>query len=197
MSFSTLRENTDGLLPGPLGVTGYNGMFVPNMPTVRAGSTSRLVLHHQGSMPSFTSATLLFPKTESVVAVLSSPPPLNDAADRVSQLLAEHIFETKDITDFAKLARDSAEAHIQYCKDISLELDALKKRDATPRPLEQYAGDYYNSIGNLRLQIKLESQELFLLFQGLPSEAYALHHLHSDTFHWHVPYNEDVKRTRS
>ncbi|KAK3377155.1 beta-lactamase/transpeptidase-like protein [Lasiosphaeria ovina] len=203
ISHSTPRENTYALgwvrtqLPGPLGTTGLNGMFVPEMPAVQAGPGSRLVWHHQGSMPGFTSAAFLFPETGSTLAVLSNSLPLNDAADWVGQLLIERIFETKGGPDFVKLAKESAQAHLQYCEEVGLELETLKNNGApASRPFEDYAGDYYNLIGNLRLQVKHDEGKLSLLFQGLPSEAYALHRLDSDTFHWHVPHNEDIKRAR-
>ncbi|KAH6637208.1 putative D-aminoacylase [Chaetomium tenue] len=203
ISNATPRENTYALgwartqLPGPLGATGLNGMFVSEMPTSKAGSKSRLVLHHQGSMPGFTSAAFLFSETGTTLVVLSNSLPLNDAVDWIGQLLIESIFETEGGADSVKLAKESAEAHIQYCKEVGLELEALKNSGTpTSRPFEGYGGHYYNSIGNLCLQIKFEEGKLSLLFQGLLSEAYALHHLDSDTFHWHIHYNEDVRRAR-
>jgi CubicO group peptidase (beta-lactamase class C family) len=202
MSHSGLSEHSYGLgwarnqLPAPLGDTGLNGIFVPQMPTVLAGSKSRLVLSHHGSMPGFTTAAYLFPETATAIVVLTNSLALNDAADWVGQLLIETVFEADHPNDYVALAKSSAEAHLKIYDEIEQELRDEQIPNTSPKAPDAYVGRYWNKIENLCLEVTQSKGDLWLSFQGLFSENYKLKHYNHDTFTWHFTRDEDVRRAR-
>lgn len=71
-----------------MGDVGCNTLLMPEgMLVVAKGVTSRLVVYHQGSLPSALAAVNPFGDTESAMVVLTKPLSLTDTPDWVEQLV--------------------------------------------------------------------------------------------------------------
>lgn len=99
-------------LPGKMGQLGMNpGLMPRGMPVVV--TTPRLVISHQGSMPSALSFVALLPHSKSAVVVTSNALALNDVADWVGQMVLELLVGRKSICDdYLAAARTSAAANL-------------------------------------------------------------------------------------
>ncbi|KIW70018.1 hypothetical protein PV04_02329 [Phialophora macrospora] len=183
-------------LPGELGDTGINGMFVESMPVVDGNSSNPLVLYHLGSMPGFLSCAIIVPELEYVVVVLVNALAISDTADWVGQLLLQTILDSKTKNDYVHIAKESVKSALSFYGQVEADLARERVEGTSPRPLQEYCGTYWNLIENLRLVISEANGALHLSFQGLESETYLLKHYSYDVFTWHVTRDEDVRRAR-
>jgi CubicO group peptidase (beta-lactamase class C family) len=76
-------------LPGRMEAVGCNPSLMPDgMPIVGRGVPSRLVIHHQGSLPGALSAVFLVPESETAIVVMNNSLALNDCPDVRKQTLS-------------------------------------------------------------------------------------------------------------
>lgn len=64
--------------------------------------------------------------------------------------------------------------------------------DTTIRPLEEYAGVYFNGVGNYRISIRVHNGKLVMRFERGKQIAYDLRHYHYDTFSWLISHDRNA-----
>ncbi|KAK1834397.1 penicillin-binding protein [Podospora conica] len=204
----SFREQGYGLgwvraqLPGQLGRTSANPA-IGAQPTAGKGGPSRLVLYHHGLMPGSTSAVLLVPELQLGVVTLQNSMPAIDTADFISQMLLEALLEVPEPNDYVELSRQFYNKATGYVDRVRKELDEKRVPGTQARPLSEYQGRYWNSLGNFFIDIKQSEQGddphqglLTMTANGLPDQVYALEHYNYDTFSWLMSYDETVRRAR-
>ena len=203
---SSLREQGYGLgwaraqLPGQLGRIVFNPI-IGEEPIAGKGGRSRLVLYHHGLMPGSTSAALLVPELQLGVVVLQNSMPVIDTADFIAQLLLEALLEVPEPNDYVSLSQSFYDKAIGHVERVHKQLDGDRAPGTRPRPLSQYEGRYWNSLGNFYIDISINTQTettdgMIMMMNGLPLQTYKLEHHHFDTFSWAMPYDEMVRRGR-
>lgn len=113
-------------LPGVLGAIGCNPGFMESMPTAGRGSDKTVIICHQGSLAGYTSSLFLIPDTESAIVVLSNSISLNNCADWVGQLILEDLLRVEERNDYAKHAKESANAHLAKYPAMRASLEASR-----------------------------------------------------------------------
>ena len=183
-------------LPAPLGSIGTNSMYVSEMPVVGKGSPKRRVWHHNGSLVGFFSSLHILPDDGTAIVVLTNSLANNDCADWIGQYLLETVLDNPDPNDYVKLAQESADKYKSLWTDLRKSHDDDRVPNTSHRPISEYCGSYYNSIGNWRIEVKLESGGLVFEFQGLSEQTYHLTHYNYDTFSWLITPEESIARGR-
>lgn len=84
------------VLPGRLGATGINGMYISAMPVVGRGSKPKLIYHHNGSLAAFLSSVILIPDTNSTIVVFTNSLANNDCDDWIGQLILETLIDSPE-----------------------------------------------------------------------------------------------------
>ncbi|PVI00850.1 beta-lactamase/transpeptidase-like protein [Periconia macrospinosa] len=186
-------------LPGRMGHLGINAdLMVEGMPVVCRGAPSQLAVFHQGSFPGAMSVVILLPGMDVIIVVSTNALALNDVADWIGQLVLEEVVMTFDNlrTDFIELAEISKSENLKWYPELIDNLSREQNKRTSPRPLEQYAGTYWDQLRTFKIEVVLEDGQLYWLFQGLDSEKFALKHYENDCFTWLAPRNELLKRGR-
>ncbi|CAG8389661.1 unnamed protein product [Penicillium salamii] len=183
-------------LPGQLGRTSFNPSIGPE-PITGKGSESRLVLYHHGSMPGSTSCVHLIPELDAFIVVLQNSIAPIDTADFVCQYLLEGFLHTKRPNDFKQLATEFTTRSLGHMDRIKKDLDTNKIVGASPRPLADYTGTYWNQIEDFFIEISEVDGDLQMCFQGRASEMFQLTHYHDDIFSWWMPYDEVARKGRT
>lgn len=184
------------MLPGSLGVTGINGMYVSAMPVVGRGLKPKLIYHHNGSLAAFLSSVILIPDTTSAIVVLTNSLANNDCADWIGQLLLETLIDTPEKNDYEQLARESAKSSVCQWKNIPKSLAKDRDTDTKAKPLSLYSGKYYNSARDWHMEIYHEQDQLYMCIQGDRQLSYTLKHHHNDTFSWALSQDENARLGR-
>ena len=179
-------------LPGRLGATGINGMYVSAMPVVGRGSKPKLVYHHNGSLAAFLSSVILIPDTTSAIVVLANSLANNDCADWIGQMLLETLIDSPEKNDYESLAKASAKSAIYQWKNLPQSLAKDRDSNTTSRPLSSYSGKYYNSAKDWCMEIYHEQDQLYMCIQGDRQLNYTLRHHHNDTFSWDLSQDENA-----
>lgn len=183
-------------LPGSLGATGINGMYISAMPVVGRGSKPKLIYHHNGSLAAFLSSVILIPDTNSAIVVLTNSLANNDCADWIGQLILETLIDSPEKNDYEQLARKSAKSSICQWKNIPNTLEKDRVSNTSPKPLSSYSGKYYNSAKDWHMEIYQEQDQLYMCIQGDRQLSYILKHHHYDTFSWVLSQEENVRLGR-
>lgn len=183
-------------LPNTFGDVGPNVGLVDSMPTIGNPTSSQLVIFGQGSFPGFLSSVFLLEQSETVIVVLTNSLALNDAADWIGQLILEEILDVEKKTDFAQLAEASKSKYLKNFAEAEQRMNNTKKPDSPRRPLNDYAGDYYNSLHNFFIRIISTKDGLLMCFQGEDWDVYELEVIDKDSFSWWLPREEQAKRGR-
>ncbi|KAF6229947.1 hypothetical protein HO133_004284 [Letharia lupina] len=183
-------------LPGSLGVTGLNSMSVSEMPVVGRGGGPKIVYHHNGSLAAFLACVILIPESQSVIVVLTNSIAKNDCADWIAQMLLEELIDCPEKNDYEHIAQTSADDMISKWNSMPVQLEEQRIPNTLHRSIEQYAGGYFNSIGDYYLDIFVEDGELFMCMQGDRTQTYKLNHYHNDTFSWLLTWDENAHRGR-
>ncbi len=165
-------------LPGPLGVVGLNGMWLPEasgspngMPFVGKSTAPQLVIYHQGSNPGVLAAVNLLPESQSAIVVLSNTLALNDCADWVGQLLLESFLDVKTEfqNDYLQIVKDTVARALAWYPAMEKELRENRTLEL-PRDPHDYIGIYYNAVGTVHIDVTYDEGTLKIAFQGLPDE---------------------------
>ena len=184
-------------LPGPLGTVGLNPMHVDAMPLVGKGLPDHtLVYHHQGSLIDFSSSLHLIPSLQTAIVVLTNSIGNNDGADWLGQLLVETVLDNPDKNDYVQLAKSSVQVSNHLWKQMAEDLQKSRVHDTPMRILSEYAGNYYNAVGNWHMEVWVEQDGLYMCHQDDRKQSYRLEHYNFDTFTWLLTRNESVKRGR-
>lgn len=145
-------------LPAPLGSIGTNGMFVPKMPLVGRPSGGQkkptTVWYHNGSLVGFFSSVHVLPEDGTIIIVLVNSIPKNDCADWIGQLLVQEFLENTEKNDYVALAQQSASAYDDMWRELPDEFKKLKTQpEEITRPITEYAGRYFNKLGNWFIKV--------------------------------------------
>ncbi|KIW30216.1 uncharacterized protein PV07_05975 [Cladophialophora immunda] len=98
--------------------------------------------------------------------------------------------------DYLYWTKRTVERELMWYGKVSAELDHSRKPGTFPLPLESYTGIYEDSIGSLRLLVRVESDRLVLNFQNLTQEDYVLDHYENNIFTWLSPRSVLAARGR-
>ncbi|KAI1392902.1 putative D-aminoacylase [Hypoxylon trugodes] len=186
-------------LPAPLADSGpgFNPMFGHRW-------SSRLALFHGGTIPGFTSFSIIFPETHSAIIVLSNSLPCVDSVRLVGQLLAERLFNKTDNpsdpineTAYIEYAELTSKKNTLVMSNIKEDLLRHRTTKIPTYPLNTYVGKYRNAAGNYVIKIR-ESPTGYLQisFMGLESDTFDLQPYQSNSFFWHVSYDDLAQRGR-
>jgi CubicO group peptidase (beta-lactamase class C family) len=182
-------------LPAPVGAIGINGMFVSKMPIAGKGSPKKKIWYNNGSLVGFFSSVYIVPEDEIIIVVLTNSFAKNDCADWIGQLLLEAAIDNPDKNDYIVLAKESAAKYAEMWAAMPGELAKTKTSNESSRPLTDYVGNYYNSIHNFFIQIGLTerngTEQLFLSFQGFPTQTHFLKPHAPDEFSWLLSEEEN------
>ncbi|KAI0099045.1 beta-lactamase/transpeptidase-like protein [Nemania sp. FL0031] len=184
-------------LPAPLGSIGNNGMFINPMPLVGKGcknkdGSGKKVWYHNGSLVGFFSSVHILPESGTIIVVLVNSNTKNDAPDWIGQLLVEHLLDCKEPNDYLALAKESAAAYDEIWRKLPHDLEKVKTPGSHSRPLPEYAGRYYNAVGNWFIEVTQDADILAFSFQGRPNQRHRLEVSGQDTFCW--PLSEEQSR---
>lgn len=182
-------------LPCQLGKTSQN-QVIGQLPVVGEGSSPKVDIYHNGSMPGSHTAVHVFPESQITIVVLQNSLAPLDVADLVSQLLGEAIFDFPKRNDYEALTTEFVKKTLKRMDVIATQLRDGQNLETAGRPLTEYAGKYFNASGLFMLEVVLENGQLFVLFQGSQLERYNLSHYHHDIFSWHMDYDTAAKRGR-
>ena len=183
-------------LPAPLGAVGVNGMFVPEMPVVGKGSKKREIWYHNGCLVGFFSSVHIIPDTDTVIVVLVNSLAKNDCADWIGQLLVEALLDNPEKNDYVDLAKRTAERYGRMWADLQDASNNHMSSNENLRPLQEYAGRYYNLVRNWFIEVTAVGTGLFFSFQGLPTQIHRLKHHGIDTFNWLLTEDESMRLGR-
>ncbi|KAJ8129780.1 hypothetical protein O1611_g3849 [Lasiodiplodia mahajangana] len=190
-------------LPAPLGSIGTNGMFVDPMPLVGRGcghgvngSNKTKIWYHNGSLVGFFSSVHILPESGTIIVVLANSITKNDAPDWVGQLLVESFLNCNERNDYIDLARKSADAYDKMWKKLPGDMERARIPGSNSFPLPEYAGRYFNSIGNWFIEVTHDADGLAFSFQGRPTQEHRLEIFGQDTFSWCLTEEQSRKRGR-
>ncbi|KAH7133738.1 beta-lactamase/transpeptidase-like protein [Dactylonectria macrodidyma] len=206
----SLRERSYGYgwlrtqLPGPVGLIGGNADLWPIKESPILGTKDRpvLMLYHQGSTVGYYSFIALFPDTNSSVVVLTNSIGVSDAADWISRVIIQALFELNDGQDYVSLAKEANDLTIKDYEKLSDKIVAMRENcteELLPVELKSYTGTYVNREKQFSIDIILHpelSDRLSLRFQGLEDQTYELRHSCDTTFEWSLSHDESKKRGR-
>lgn len=190
-------------LPGVLGAMGENVDIlggIDDLPELGHHAPSKLCFYHLGSTVGYYSSIVLFPETQSAVVVLANSIPLSDSPDNIAQAITQALFDFPQPIDFVSLTTMVTCKLVESYDEMAATL-AQRRQSGTNRPnLNEYAGRYWNGLGNFVLEITAYEEDgtdtLQLAFQALKSQIYSLRHLANDTFEWSLTLNEEASRGR-
>ncbi|KAH7120090.1 beta-lactamase/transpeptidase-like protein [Dactylonectria estremocensis] len=206
---TSLRERSYGYgwlrtqLPGPVGLVGGNANLwtIHESPILGTKDRPALMLYHQGNTVGYQSFIALFPDTNSSVVVLTNSFGVSDAADWISRVVIQALFELKDGQDYVSLAKEANRLTIADYELLRLEIVAMRDRctEGLPAELKSYTGTYVNCGKQFSVDIILRpgsNDHLSLRFQGFEDQTYELRHLCGTTFEWSLTHDESKKRGR-
>ncbi|KAJ5609478.1 D-aminoacylase [Penicillium herquei] len=178
------------LLPNSIG--GGHEMY-GNVPTIKSGGNTRIIIYHGGSQVGYTSFMSMLPEADLSVVVLTNSIGFGEPSGWIHELLLQTLVDSPDKTDFIKLAK---EATVNYLRKIPRMLESIEQsREGSPsRPLKDFVGRYSNPDHDFVVVIRQGDDEaLQVVFQGLESQAWDLRHHHHDTFTWLPSLNDIIK----
>lgn len=183
-------------LPSTLGLVGLNPRELgSDMPIVgRSAKGKRRVWYHNGSLPGAFSAAFLLPDLDSVIVVLCNSLGKTDTPDWISQLLIESLIEEQEPHDFVKVARQTADVHLSQYPKLKKKIADAQPRGTPIKPLEAYAGRYYNAINTFFIDVAVEGDGLHMWCQGYENVDYLLYHYNHDIFAWEANRDADIKK---
>ncbi|KAI0407263.1 beta-lactamase/transpeptidase-like protein [Xylaria palmicola] len=177
-------------LPAPLGSMGTNGMFIDPMPLVGKGcryegrSGKTRIWYHNGSLVGFFSSVYILPDSGTIVVVLANSITKNDAPDWIGQLLVEHLLGCEERNDYVALAKKSARVYDKMWRALTSDMEKARTPGSHSRPLPEYAGRYFNTIGNWFIEVTHDARGLAFSFQGRPTQVHQLEVFGRDVFSW-------------
>ncbi|KAH3978628.1 hypothetical protein HBH51_062100 [Parastagonospora nodorum] len=144
-----------------------NGTVKQGADVLGKGTTKKKLWYHNGSLVGFFSSVHVVPDTDTIVVILVNSIHKNDAPDWIGQLLVETILDCLDKNDDITLAKDSAKAYDNMCKQLEDEMTKDKRPYKHKLPLNQYVGRYYNKPMNWFIEVTFDQEALYFSFQGL------------------------------
>ncbi|EAT81889.1 hypothetical protein SNOG_10495 [Parastagonospora nodorum SN15] len=144
-----------------------NGTVKQGADVLGKGTTKKKLWYHNGSLVGFFSSVHVVPDTDTIVVILVNSIHKNDAPDWIGQLLVETILDCPDKNDDITLAKDSAKAYNDMCKQLEDEMTKDKRPCEHKLPLNQYVGRYYNKPMNWFIEVTFDQEALYFSFQGL------------------------------
>ncbi|KAI8635303.1 beta-lactamase/transpeptidase-like protein [Xylariaceae sp. FL1651] len=161
-------------LPGPLGGIGMNSTQT-TMPVVLEGGESHLCIYHQGMMAGSVSDISIIPDTEDY----------HDAADWISQMVIEEIFEAPIRNDYERIVSEVSNKILDHLPSVGRELEENRRHGTSPPyPLDDYSGAFWNDTFNFKIDVSVKNDHLSFTFNGAEAETYDLKHYEDNTWVW-------------
>lgn len=183
-------------LPGSLGGIGMNSTQT-TMPVVLQGGESHLCIYHQGMMPGSVSNISLIPNTKTIIAIVTNSSHLGDAADWISQMIIEEIFEAPIRHDYERMVSEVSNKILDHLPSVGRELEKNRRHGTSPPyPLDDYSGTFWSDTFNFKIDVRVQGDHLSITFNGVEVETYDLMHYEHNTRVWWMPYDESCKRGR-
>ena len=137
------------------------------MPTAGLGIPDRLSLHHQGNLPSGTSAAYLFPETQSAVVVLANAFGPTDSPDWFAQMVIVVLFGDNTGADHVLLAQGAIQISSGLSSELKRKLALFGVSASHRQPNSRFAGDYCNKVKAYCSEIFEHEWGLMLSFQSI------------------------------
>ncbi|KAI0872908.1 putative D-aminoacylase [Hypoxylon argillaceum] len=184
-------------LPNTVLGMGWNSIYVDKMPTLIPKGHAGPVIAHGGSLPGYHVAMALVPELDSSVVVCTNSIALGDVSGWVSLAVLEALIETPHPSDFVDLATRAARSNAESVVRFRRQLESQKQSgEVSHKALASYTGCYRHPSRDWNIHIRPQGGQLEVLFQGLESQAWRLHHYESDTFLWLADREEQARRGR-
>ncbi|TRX89229.1 hypothetical protein FHL15_009927 [Xylaria flabelliformis] len=184
-------------LPNTILGMGWNSIYVEKMPTLVPRGHAGPVIAHGGSLPGYHVAMALVPELDSSVVVCTNSIALGDVSGWVSLAVLEALIENPRPSNFVDLATRAARSNAESVVRFRRQLESQKRsKDNSHKALASYTGRYRHPSRNWTIHIRIQSSQLEVLFQGLESQAWRLHHYESNTFLWLADREEQARRGR-
>lgn len=183
-------------LPLTLGFVGLNPRELgSDMPIVeRSTKGKKQVWYHNISLPDAFSAVFLLSDLDSVIIVLCNSLGKTDTPDQINQLLIKSLIEEQEPYNFVKVARQTADVHLSQYPKLKKKIADTQLRETPIKPLEAYAGRYYNAINTFFINVAVEGNGLHIWCQGYENDDYLLYHYNNDIFAQKANRDPDIKK---
>lgn len=203
--------------PGTVAGMGANAAYVRAMPAL-VGPTSdddddddddndAVVLAHGGHLPGYTTAMALLPDRAASVVVCTNSIGLGYVSGWVAMAALEALLETPTPSDYAALAAEAAHSCAREVDRVRAVFqgprpaagDLTTTTPTSPRDWSRYVGRYRHRVQDWFLDVRGgvdDGSGLRVVFAGLDSQAWALHHVVDDTFVWLADRDEQARRGR-
>ncbi|PVH81622.1 beta-lactamase/transpeptidase-like protein [Cadophora sp. DSE1049] len=172
-----------------------SGTVMAGANAVKTCGPKKKVWYNNGSLVGFFSSVYIVPDSEIVIVVLTNSFATNDCADWIGQLLLEAAIDCPEKNDYISLAKESSAKYAEMWAVMPSELAKTKTSNESSRPLTDYVGKYYNVIHNFFIQIGVAdrngTEQLFLNFQGFPTQTHFLIPHAADEFSWQLSEEEN------
>lgn len=181
---------------GLVGVNAYGGYLgYDGMPLVARGATKGTrMIYHNGAMTGAMSAAYLLPDSNAAIVVLGNSHDLCDTPDWIAQLLVEAFLDSPERNDFVALAKQTVENSLSLHPATNKRLADERVLGTPVKPLEEYAGRYFNCLDNYFVDVSVNKDGLRLTVQGFENVDYDLYHYNDDVFAWDCDRDADTRK---
>ncbi|KAI9648490.1 hypothetical protein NHQ30_003124 [Ciborinia camelliae] len=177
---------------------GYIGLASPNNPFIGSGnryvsgkSREGLEVFQQPcNAPGTVGSVILIPSSETAIYVTTNSIPLSDPTDFASRLILSIILGEPTPTNFVELSKLVRRNYLAAYERMVVRLEKGKTAIPPHHPLEEYEGDYFNSLGNYFLRIEARQGGLLMIVQGLKMSRFSLLPYDGDTFYWPADWDQ-------
>ncbi|CZR43676.1 uncharacterized protein FPRO_07407 [Fusarium proliferatum ET1] len=121
---------------------------------------------------------------------------LGDACDWIPQMIMHKLSGSTERIDFLHFATVAARAALSLPAKIEDELEKTREKGTRHLNLETYAGHYWNTLYNFRIDVSVWNGRLYMTFQGTVNETYELRHYHHHSWTWNMSHDETAKQGR-
>ncbi|KAJ5728021.1 hypothetical protein N7493_004351 [Penicillium malachiteum] len=157
------------------------------------GAPSQLALYHGGVIPGFEAYNVLLPESNSAVVVLTNSQSLNGGVRWIGELLVETLLDNFHNTpDYLEVAKTSTDAALERVKLVKKALTAGRTVDIATRPLDAYAGTYFNAVENFFIQIihSKDRSHVQISYMGCQDDTLSLLPYQQDSFYWTLTHDK-------
>ncbi|KAL4807320.1 beta-lactamase/transpeptidase-like protein [Aspergillus unguis] len=150
---------------------------------------------HTGGMRGSIFSVFTFPETQSAVVTMTNGRDYGDVSDFAAQLLIQALFELKPVVDLLPWAKKEAElARAHYEKQIQQPWTENRRPDDPKRELWLYIGDYRGFEGLFSLTIRLNGDQLAVVFNHRKASECPLVFYKKDTYSFCALDEDESKR---
>jgi hypothetical protein len=144
-------------------------------------SKPRLVYGNNGVNNGGLSTMYVFPETKSAVVVLCNGADFGDAADVVSQLLVQALFDLKPYVDLLPRLKIDIDLRKEHFKGMVTDWKQNKDTSQPERSKSDYRGQYLG-MGTSRISIEKSDELLTVVFAGKEVTRFTLEYYNTDAY---------------